>query len=345
MLPAPVPPHRVEPPRLVAAPVITAAVVPARALSWPEPMPGAVATRPTPSAGAEAPAAPIRSIAQSKPVPSRPVIVLRSEPAPVIEAPLSSPRAFSKPQLRAPARAAPPRPAPAMGVPLAAPATVERMLPAPVPPHRVEPPRPHARAVARIELGVRLRRRAGFEEPLAVVLERVLRPPRPAPRAEEALAPSPERQWPAAAAEVIQPAPEPPWRRRLLLLLRGVREWWPWAPTPPSPDRRSKVRIPNHARPVPGAQRRLVAPQGLSRPRPKSKTILRQTPYGYDFDPAQKTVIINAKGRAIEAKVRARLQPEFQPQHPFVLPTRPRTPGQKQEKSKRRGRDNGGIEL
>ena len=345
MLPAPAPSHRVEAPRPSAAPDVAAPVVRATALAWPAPVPDAISARPTPSPGAETPAAPIRSIAESKPVPSRPVAVLRPEPAPVIEASLFPPRTFSKPRPLASARAAPPRPAPAPPVPLLAPATLECMLPAPAPSHRAEPPRPHARPVPRIELGARLRRRAGFDEALALVPERVLRPPRPAPRAEEALAPSLERQWPAAAAEMIHPAPDPPWRKRVRRLLRTVRDWWPWAPKPPSPDRRIRVRLPEQARPVPDVRRRLAAPQELSRPRPRSKPFLRQTPYGYDFDPATRTVAINARGRAIEAKVRAKMLTGPSSRQPLVLPARL---GETQRnKGKRRGRepDDGGIDI
>ena len=339
MLPAPAPLHRVEPPRPMAGPVVATVVVPATALPRPAPMPGAVATRPTPSPRAETPVVPIRAIAEPTPVPSRQVVALRPNPAPVSEAPLSPPRALSRPQPLAAARAAPPWPAPAMEVPLAPPDTLKLMRSAPRPLHRVEPPRPEARAVPRIELGARLRRRAGFDAPLALVPERVLRPPRPAPRAEEALAPSPDRQWPAAAPEMIHPAPEPPWRRRMRRLLRSVRDWWPWASAPPSPDRRVEVRLPEQARPVPEAQRRLAAPQGLSRPRPSSKPILWQTPYGYDFDPVARAVTINAKGRAIEARVHAGASL----QQPIVLPALPRTPQRHQGKSKGRGRDDGGI--
>ena len=345
MRPLPALAHRAEPPRPRAAPVVAAPVLPATALAWPAPMPGAVAARPAPSPGAETPVVPISSIAWPAPVPSRPVAAPRPDPAPAVEAPLFAPRPLSKPQPLAVARAAPPRPAPAMPVPLAPSTTLDRMRPSPVRAHRVEPPRPEPSPVPRIELGARLRRRAGFEEPLPLVVERVLRPPRPAPQAEEALAPSSERQWPAAAPEVIHPVPEPPWRRRVRRLLRTVRDWWPWAPKPPRPDRRIKVRLPERARPVPQARQRLAAPQGFSRPRPRSRLILSQTPYGYDFDPVKRTVTINAKGRAIEAKVRATMRVGLQPGQPFVLPARPGTAGRRPSKSRRKGRDDGGIEF
>ena len=419
--PAPVPPRHVEPPRPRAAPAVAAAVVSARALSLPEPMPGAVAARLAPSPRAETPLVSIRGPAGPTPVPSRRVAALRPGPAPVVEAPLFPPHGFSEPQPLAAARAAPPRPAPAMGVPLAVSATVERMLRAPAPLHRVEPPRPmaapviaaaavparalswpepmpgavaarptpspgaetplvpikvlavptpvpsrrvaalrpspasrssyrvepprpEAARIVHVELSSSLRSRAGLEEQLPFVLERTLRPPRPVPQAEEALAPSPEQQRPAAAPEVIQPAPKPPWRRRVLRALRAVRDWWPWASKPPSPDRRIKVRLPEQVRPVPEARRRLAAPQELSRPRPRSKPILWQTPYGYDFDPVKRTVTINAKGRAIEAKVHASRQVGPSPRLSLVMPARPGTPGRNREKPKGREQDDGGIE-
>lgn len=419
--PAPVPEHRVEPPRPNAAPVVAAAVVPARALARPAPMPDAVAARPAPSPRAETALVPIRGPVGPTPAPSRQVVALRPAPTPSLEAPLPSPRGFSEPQPLPASRPAPPRPAPAMPAPLAASNTLERMRPAPSPSYRVEPPRPRispvvaaavvpaaglarpepmpgtvtarpapspltetalapitgpagpspvpsrpvtalrpspaprssyrmepprpeAARIVHVELSPSLRRRAGLEEQPPFVPERTLRPPRPAPRAEEALAPSPERQWPSAAPEVIQPAPGPPWRRWLRRRLRTVRDWWPWAPKPPSPDRRIKVRLPELARPVPQARRRLAAPQEFSRPRPRSKPILWQTPYGYDFDPVKRTVTINAKGRAIEAEVRAGRQVRPSPREPLVLPGRPRAPSRNRKKPKGKGRDDGGIE-
>ena len=216
------------------------------------------------------------------------------------------------------------------------------MLPAPSPSHRVKAPRPTAARVVRMEISSSLRRRAGLEDEPPLVVDRTLRPPRPVPRAEEVAAPPPGQQRPAAAPEVIHPAPEPPWRKRVRRLLRAVRDWWPWAPKPPSPARRIKLRLPEQARPVPGAQRRLAPPQGLSRPRPRSKPILGQTPDGYDFDAVTRTVTINARGRAVEAKVRAMTHAGPQPQELWQLPGRARTLGRSQKKSKEKGRDDGG---
>ena len=107
--PLPVPAHRVEPPRPRAAPVVAAPVLPATALAWPAPMPGAVAARPAPSPGAETPVVPISSIAWPAPVPSRPVAAPRPDPAPAVEAPLFAPRAFCAPKLRVLEAAAPRR--------------------------------------------------------------------------------------------------------------------------------------------------------------------------------------------------------------------------------------------
>ena len=210
--------------------------------------------------------------------------------------------------------------------------------PAPVPLYRVEAPRPKPAPIVRMELSSSFPLPAGLEDDLPLAVERTLRPPRPAPRAEEVTAPPLGQQRPAVAPEVIQPAPEPPWRRRVRRLLRTVRDWWPWAPTPPSPDRCAKVRCPKHvhrgARPVAEVQRRLAAPQGLARPIPRTKPFLWQDPYGYDFDPVNRTVTINARGREIRAKVRAKMHAGPQPQQTLQPPARARTSGRKQGKSK-----------
>ena len=418
--PAPVPAHRVEPPRPTAASVREAPLVPAMALLQPEAVAGAVAGRPAPLPIGEARLVPTIAIPGPMPVPSHPAAAPRPGPAPVVEALLFPPRGLSEPQPLSTSRLAPPRPAPAVPVPLAASNTLERMLPAPVslhrvePPrpmaapvvaapvvsvtalarpapmpvavaasptpspraetpavlirsiaeskpvplqpvtalrpnpaptrlHRVEPPRPEAARIVHVGFSSSLRRRAGLEEQLPFVLERPLRPPRPVSQVEEALAPSVEQQRPAAAPEVIHPPPEPPWRRRVRRALRIVRDWWPWALKPPSPDRRIRVRLPEQARPVPDARPRLAAPREFSRPRPESKPILRQTPDGYDFDPVAKTVTINAKRRAIEAEVRAELRAALAPLPPLPRPATAPEPRPSQEKSKGKGRDDGGI--
>ena len=332
MLPAPSPSHRVEAPRPEAARVVRmeiSASLRRRAGLEDEP-PHAVEQvlrPPRPAPRAEEVAAPPPG--QQRPAAAPEVI----HPAP---------GALSPPQPLAAARPAPPRPVPAIPVPLASSDMLDRMLPAPSPSHRVKAPRPTAARVVRMEISSSLRRRAGLEDEPPLVVDRTLRPPRPVPRAEEVAAPPPGQQRPAAAPEVIHPAPEPPWRKRVRRLLRAVRDWWPWAPKPPSPARRIKLRLPEQARPVPGAQRRLAPPQGLSRPRPRSKPILGQTPDGYDFDAVTRTVTINARGRAVEAKVRAMTHAGPQPQELWQLPGRARMLGRSQKKSKEKGRDDGG---
>ena len=332
MLPAPSPSHRVEAPRPTAARVvrmeISASLRRRAGLEDEPPLVVEQALRP------------LRPVPRAEEVAAPPPGQQRPAAAPEVIHP--APRALSPPQPLAAARPAPPRPVPAMPVPLASSDMLDRMVPASSPSHRVEAPRPTAARVVRMEISASLRRRAGLEDEPPLVVEQALRPPRPAPRREAVTTPSPEQQRPVVAPEVIHPAPEPPWRKRVRRLLRAVRDWWPWAPKPPSPARRIKLRLPEQARPVPGAQRRLAPPQGLSRPRPRSKPILGQTPDGYDFDAVTRTVTINARGRAVEAKVRAMTHAGPQPQELWQLPGRARTLGRSQKKSKEKGRDDGG---
>ena len=335
MLPAPIPSHRVEAPRPTAARVVRMEISSSlRRRAGLEDEPPHVV---------EQVLRPPRPVPRAEEVAAPPPGQQRPAAAPEVIHP--APRALSPPQPLAAARPAPPRPVPAMPVPLASLDMLDRMLPAPIPSHRVEAPRPTAARVVCMEISSSLRRRAGLEDEPPLVVEQALRPPRPAPRREAVTTPSPEQQRPVVAPEVIHPAPEPPWRRRVRRLLRAVRDWWPWSPKPPSPARRIRVRLPEQARPVPGAQRRLAPPQGLSRPRPRSKPILGQTPYGYDFDPVTRTVALNARRREFEARLRARMHAGPQPEQLRQLPGRARTPGQSREKPKEKGRDDGGIDF
>ena len=333
MLPAPSPSHRVEAPRPTVARVVR--------------MELSSSLRRRAGLEDEPPHVVEQALRPPRPAPRREEVAApppgQQRPAAAPEVIHPAPGALSPPQPLAASRPAPPRPVPAIPVPLASSDMLDRMLPAPSPSHRVEAPRPTAARVVRMELSASFWRRAGLEDELPLVVEQALRPPRPAPRREAVTTPSPEQQRPVVAPEVIHPAPEPPWRRRVRRLLRAVRDWWPWSPKPPSPGRRIKLRLPEQVRPVPGAQRRLAPPQGLSRPRPRSKPILWQTPYGYDFDAVTRTVTINARGRAVEAKVRAMTHAGPQPQELWQLPGRAQTSGKSLKKPKGKGRDDGGI--
>ena len=356
----PVPSYPAAAPRPGPAPVVEAPLFSPRGFWEPQPLAAFPLEPPRPAPAMAVPLAALNTLDRMRPAPSPSYRVEPPWPkvSPVVAAAVVPAAGLARPEPMAGTVAARPAPSPRAETPLVPPraiagpapvplrqVTALRPNPAPVRLHRVEPPRPEAARIVHVELSLSLRRRAGLEEQLPFVPERTLRPPRPVPRAEETLAPSPERQWPGAAAEVIQPVPEPPWQRRVRRWLGSVRDWWPWAPKPPSPDRRIRVRLPEQARPVPDVRRRLAAPQELSRPHPRSKPFLRQTPYGYDFDPVKRTVTINAKGRAVEAEVRAKMQTGPSSWQPLVLPTRAGETQRNKGKRRGRGRDDGGIDF
>ena len=167
--PEPFPPTPVEPPR-------------------PEPMPVTVAARREPSSVAAPAMVPLVSMigiggAPPMPVPSQQVDPPRPREAPALDASRPSPRAPSQPL--AASRPAPTRPAPAVPVSLVPSSMADRVLPTLAPSYRVEPPRPEAAPVVRMELSASVRHRAGLENRLSLALERTLRPPRPAPPGRE----------------------------------------------------------------------------------------------------------------------------------------------------------------
>ena len=213
-----------------------------------------------------------------------------------------------------------------------------RPTPAPSPVRQVEPPRPsgapaieaplvpaHAlpepqpAAAVRAMASVELLSRAGLRARVPVAPQRIMRPRWPVPRVEEALVAAPAQdERPTAAPALVHPAPEPPWRRLIRRLRQAVTEWWPWAPTPPRPHHRVKLRLPKPlrrpARPVPARRSWLEAPTGLARPMSARRPILLQHPDIYDFDPVTRTVTRNTQFREREARARARTQAAHWPQ-------------------------------
>ena len=364
--PAPSPARPVEPPRPEAASAVVAPRVAARALPQPqlEATVGVVPPRPVPAT--EAALVPPHSLGRLVPQssPALQVEPPRPRTAPCIEVPPVPAHVFVQPQAAGAVRAVTPKPMPKREVALIPPNSLERRIPQSSPAPRMEPPRPRAAPIievppvparalpqppsvgtVRAMLGAELLSRAGLRDRVPVAAQRIMRPPRPAPGVEEAFPAPVQDERPSAAAEMIHVAPEPPWRRRLRRLVRRLRqtitEWWPWAPTPPRPDRRVKARVPEHqsrrTRPVPARWRPLEAPEGLPRPISAIRAQLLQHPDWHDFDPVTRTVTRNARPREREAPARAR---QWSQQIPPVAPPTPasvQTPPDRPRPKRRRG--------
>ena len=373
--PAPSPERPVEPPRPEVAPAVVAPLVASRALprSQPEATVGVMPSRSVPATEVALvyPNSLERPIPQPSPV--HPVEPPRPRTAPIIEVPPVPAHAFVQPQAAGAVRAVASSPAPEREVALIPPNSLERSVPQPRSIHQREPPRPRAaptvaaplvpaRALpqpppagtVRAVLSAELLSRAGLRGRVPVAAQRIMRPPRPVTRVEEALPAPAQDERPIVAAEMIHVAPEPPWRRRLRRLVRRLRqtitEWWPWAPTPPRPDRRIKARVPKHlrrrVRPVPARWRRLDAPEGLPRPTPARRPLLLQHPDWDDFDPVTRTVTRNARFREREARARARTQAAHRPKETPPVATPASAPEQTptdRPRPKRRGGYDGGI--